>query len=47
MTKKQIYINNVKAALKLHKDKRWHNKKSVYNFIFWYTVKYLKLILLK
>lgn len=47
MTKKQIYLNNVKAALKLYKDKRWFNKKSVANWVFWYTLKSIKINFIK
>ena len=42
MTKAQIYITNVKSALKLHKEGRWANKRSVYNWILWYSTKFVK-----
>jgi hypothetical protein len=42
----KVYFKNINAALKLYKSKRWNNKKSIYYFLFWYTLKYIKLNLI-
>ena len=39
----KTYLRNIKATWKIYKDGRWPKKsKSVYNFMFKYTIKYLK-----
>lgn len=38
----KTYLRNVKSVLRLHKQDRWFNNRSVYNYIFWYTIKYFK-----
>ena len=38
----KVYLRNIKHAWKIHKDRRWANKKSIYIWILKYTIRYIK-----
>ena len=36
-----VYLRNVKSMWKLHKSGRWFNERNIYNYLCWYTIKYI------